>query len=85
MLTREQKGEIISDIKENIDKANAVILTNLIGVTANDSVAIRKGIREAGGKIIVTKNTLFRKGSEGSAVEGMLANLAINARPFHTG
>ena len=29
-------------------------MTNLIGVSSNDGVQIRKGIRESGGKIIVT-------------------------------
>ena len=75
MLTRERKEEIVSGLKENIEKANAIILTNLIGVTSNDSVAIRKSIRDAGGSVVVTRNTLFRKGGEGTAVEGMLSNL----------
>ena len=59
MLNRTKKNELVNGIKGDIDKANAVFLTNLVGIQANDAVAIRKKVRDAGGKIIVTRNTLF--------------------------
>jgi large subunit ribosomal protein L10 len=75
MLNRAQKDELIKGIKTDIENAKAVYLTNLIGVTANESVAIRKSVRDAGGKLVVTRNTLFRKGSEGTPAEALLKEL----------
>jgi large subunit ribosomal protein L10 len=42
VLTRSKKNELVSGLKGDIDKANAVFLTNLIGIQSNDAVAIRK-------------------------------------------
>jgi large subunit ribosomal protein L10 len=75
MLKRAEKDEIIAGLKTDIESAKAVFLTNVIGVGANDTVALRKKIRDANGKLVVTRNTLFRKGSAGTAAENMLAQL----------
>lgn len=75
MLNRAQKEEIVQGLKKDITEARGLFLTNLIGVSSNDSVGIRKGIREADGKVIVTRNTLFRKAAEGTPAEEMLSNL----------
>jgi large subunit ribosomal protein L10 len=75
MMKRAEKEAIIEGLKKDIGEARAIFLTNLIGVASNDAVAIRKGIRDAGGKVIVTRNTLFRMAGEGSAVEGLLKDL----------
>jgi large subunit ribosomal protein L10 len=75
MLTKAKKGEILKSLREDIEGARAMFLTNLIGVTSNDSVAIRKNIREAGGKIIVTRNTLFAKAAEGTKAESLFKDL----------
>lgn len=75
MITRASKQAIIDGIKDDLGKAQAVFLTNLVGVTSNDAVEIRKNVREVGGKIIVTRNTLFQKASEGLFCEKMLKDL----------
>ena len=75
MLNRAEKDAVIAGIKNDIDSSKAVFLTNLIGISSNDSVALRKEIREKKGKIVVTRNTLFKKASEGTAIESMVSNL----------
>jgi large subunit ribosomal protein L10 len=75
MLNRDQKSEVIQGIKEKMEKADAAFLTNLIGVGANDSVAIRRKLRDVSGNIVVTKNTLFRKAAEGTIYEDLLKDL----------
>ncbi len=75
MMKRAEKEAIIAGLKKDIESARAVFLTNLIGVGANDAVAIRKGVREADGKVVVTRNTLFRKAAEGTTVEKLLTEL----------
>lgn len=75
MLTRADKEALVENLKQDFSNAKAVFLTNLIGVPSNDSVAIRKNIREAQGKVVVTRNTLFRRAAEGTAFESMLKDL----------
>ena len=75
MLTRNEKTKIIEGLKEDIEAAKGIFLTNLIGMPSNDSVAIRKEIRDAQGKIVVTRNTLFQKAASGTAAEKLLSNL----------
>jgi large subunit ribosomal protein L10 len=83
MLTRSDKEALVEGIKANINDAQALFLTNLIGVSANDAVAIRKKVREANGNIIVTRNTLFQKAAEGTYAEELLKDLkGTNAVAF---
>ena len=75
MLLRSKKNELIDSLKGDIDKANAIFLTNLIGVQSNDAAAIRKKVRDAGGKIVITRNTLFEIAGKGTKCEGLLKGL----------
>ncbi len=75
MLNRTEKEAIINDLKKDIGNAKAIFLTNLIGISANDAVSIRKSVRDNKGKIVVTRNTLFVKAAAGTPVEPLVANL----------
>jgi large subunit ribosomal protein L10 len=75
MLTREDKGKIISNIRDNLNKSNAVFVTNLIGMPSNDSVKLRKEIRDVDGTVLVARNTLLKKAAEGTKYEKLVSNL----------
>ncbi len=75
MLTRAKKEEIVAGLKESIENSNAVFLTNMIGVGANDSVAIRKKVRDADGKVVVTRNTLFKRAAAGTHLEDLFKEI----------
>ena len=75
MLIRADKEALVENLKVDINNAKAIFLTNLIGIPSNDGVAIRKELREAKGKVVVTRNTLFRKATEGTAYEALLKDL----------
>lgn len=75
MLTRSEKEGIVQNLKDNISKSQAVFLTNLIGLTSNDGVALRKKVRDANGLIIVARNTLFKRAAEGTTCEKMVDDL----------
>lgn len=82
-MTRAEKDSVIKDLREKIEGSNALFLTNLIGVTANQAVEIRKKVREASGAVVVTKNTLFGKAAEGTYAEELLKDLkGVNAVAF---
>ena len=61
--------------KEKIEKAQAVFLTNLVGIPSVDSVRIRKSVREANGHVVITRNTLFARAAKGTYAEGLLNDL----------
>jgi large subunit ribosomal protein L10 len=83
MLNRKDKQAIIDGLKVDIDKANGFFLTNLVGITANDAVQVRKDVREKGGKIIVTRNTLFKMAAKGTKCESLFSDLkGTNAVAF---
>lgn len=75
MMNRAEKDAIIAGLKKDIESARAVFLTNLIGISSNDSVALRKEIRDKQGKVVVTRNTLFKKAAEGTVAEPILGEL----------
>ena len=74
-MTRAEKDVVIKDLKEKIETSKALFLTNLIGIEANEAVALRKTVRESNGTIVVTKNALFGKAAAGTHAEALLTGL----------
>jgi large subunit ribosomal protein L10 len=79
MMTRAEKDAVVSSIREQIEKSQAVFLTNLVGIPSVDSVRIRKNVREAKGHMVITRNTLFARAAKGTFAEGLLADLKGNS------
>jgi large subunit ribosomal protein L10 len=83
MMTRAEKDTVIASLKEKIESANGLFLTNMIGISANDSVELRKKVRDSKGTIVVTKNSLFGKAAQGTYAEELLTGLkGTNAVAF---
>lgn len=75
MMRRSEKQEVINSLKKDIDSAQAIFLTNIVGISANDSVRIRKEIRGVQGKVVVTKNTFLQKAGAGTKCEKLFDGL----------
>ena len=75
MMNRAEKETIIANLKTDLENAKGIFLTNLIGLSSNDAVALRKGVRDVDGKIVITRNTLFNRAAQGTTAEKMLAGL----------
>jgi large subunit ribosomal protein L10 len=75
MMTRAEKDAVVSQIKENIEKSQAIFVTNLVGIPSVDSVRIRKNVREAKGHVIIARNTLFARAAVGTSAEKLLSDL----------
>jgi len=75
MMTKQQKDEIVANVRGHIEKADALFLTNLVGISANDAVSLRKQVRNAKGQISVAKNTLLARAAKGTYAEGKVADL----------
>jgi large subunit ribosomal protein L10 len=59
-MNKNEKTEVISEIKEMIDNSSAVYLTDYTGLNVADISAIRNDFRKEGVKYKVMKNTLFK-------------------------
>ena len=51
--------EQIKIIQEKIDRAKSLVIVDYSGSTVNDLTTLRNALREAGGEMFVTKNTLI--------------------------
>ncbi|QQS34995.1 MAG: 50S ribosomal protein L10 [Ignavibacteriales bacterium] len=60
-MNKTEKSEIISEIKEMIESASAVYLTDYTGITVEDINQIRNEFRKEGVRYKVIKNTLFKR------------------------
>ncbi len=78
MMNRAEKDAVVSSIREKIEKSQAVFLTNLVGIPSVDSVRIRKGVREAKGHMVITRNTLFARAAKGTFAEELFKDLKGN-------
>ena len=75
MLSRNQKTEIIQKLRKDIESSKAIFLTNLVGISANDAVRIRREVRGVEGKVVIARNTLFQQAAKGTPCESVLKNL----------
>ena len=55
----EQKGQVVSEIKEKLDNARSVVLFDYRGLTVSEVNELRRALKEAGASYKVYKNTLM--------------------------
>ncbi len=59
MLTRDQKETIVKELSEKIGDSSATVFTDFKGLGANDMVAVKKELREAGSSFQIIKKKLL--------------------------
>lgn len=65
VLPREDKVEVVSELKDDIQNSKAMYLTDYRGLSVSEISALRRNLREAGAEYKVVKNTLFKRAAEG--------------------
>jgi len=60
-ITKQQKTEMVAQYGEWLEKSQAVVMTEYIGMTMSDMNQLRAKIREAGGEFHIVKNTLMKR------------------------
>lgn len=60
-MNKNEKAEIVAEVKEMIESSSAVYLTDFSGITVSDITDIRNEFRKEGVKYKVIKNTLFNR------------------------
>ena len=60
-MQKQQKVQVIEELKEKLGKAKSLVLTDYRGLTHQQLEQIKKGLKVSGAEFIVTKNTLLKK------------------------
>jgi len=63
-ITRERKEELVAQYVEILEQSNGFAIVNSKGLSVSKVQQLRKKIYDAGGKYVVTKNTLLTKALE---------------------
>lgn len=71
----ESKEIVVNEVKEKLQKANAVVLVDYKGINVEDVTELRKKFREAGVDYKVYKNTLFKRASQELGIEALHEHL----------
>ena len=70
-MKREEKEQLVQVLHEELDKSQAVFVTDYMGLNVEKITKLRRDISGAGGSYQVVKNTLLRRASEGTPVAGI--------------
>jgi large subunit ribosomal protein L10 len=74
-LTRQKKAEKVTELAQELEGSTSAIVGTFAKLTVAQDYALRKTIREAGGKYRVLKNKLAARASKGTQVEAALQGL----------
>ncbi|MBW3635310.1 MAG: 50S ribosomal protein L10, partial [Armatimonadetes bacterium] len=69
------KEALVAELREDLGRATAIVITEYRGLKAGDLVSIRKDLRGANVELRVVKNTLLRRASEGMAINDLANQL----------
>lgn len=71
MSTKAFKQEKIDAMKNNFEKAQVALITEYKGYTVEEITNLRRNLQKEGGDYMVTKNTLAKIASKGTAYEAI--------------
>lgn len=69
MLTKSQKEQIIDQLKEAIDQNKILVMADYRGLAVQDIIALKKEVKEQGGKLQVAKKTLLNIALQDKGIE----------------
>ncbi len=81
-MNRNEKTEVISEVKEMIENSSAIYLTDYSGINVEDVNQLRNKFRNEGVKYKVYKNTLFKSALEESGKFEKLADHLLGMTSF---
>ena len=65
-MTREEKAQVIEQLKETLASSSTIYLADISGLNAGDTANLRRACFKAGISLSVVKNTLLEKAMEAS-------------------
>ena len=70
-MPRPEKVQAVADIRERLERAQAVFVAEYAGLTVKEQQELRRGLRAAGGEFRVVKMTLARRAAEEMGRSGL--------------
>lgn len=70
-MVRPEKVQAVSDIKDGLESARAVFLTEYRGLSVQAVQELRRALRDAGGEYKVVKMTLAKRAADDADIEGL--------------
>lgn len=81
-MPNQKNQQMVKLLQEKIQTAKSLAIVDYSGTSANDQVKFRQAVADAGGEVLVTKNTLIDiaigKGKLSGSLEGMNAVVFSN-------
>lgn len=74
-MSKYVKGLITTDLKRRFAGLSEAILVNMVGMDVNRSVALRQRLRDEGVQLLVVKNSLAKRATEGTALGAAFADV----------
>ncbi len=71
MPNLEEKGQVISEVKEKLSLAKSIVLTDYRGLTVGEVTKLRAQLRNAGVEFKVIKNTFVRRAANEIGLQGL--------------
>jgi large subunit ribosomal protein L10 len=73
----EKKAKIVEDIRARVNKAQIGILADFTGLKVESMTQLRRQVKDAGGELTVTKNTLLKRAAgDGNLIEPISKDLS---------
>lgn len=74
-MDRSEKEGLVSEMREILQQAGAVVVTRQVGLTVAEVTTLRRNMREAQAEYKVLKNTLAQIAVKGTQLEGITSML----------
>ena len=74
-MSKQVKNLIASEFSARLDGVEEALLVNVVGLDANQSVVLRRNLREKDISLLVVRNGLARRALAGTALENALEGL----------
>ncbi len=72
---RPEKVAVVAEVRQKIDAAQAVLVTEYRGMSVTQLAGLRNALRPADAEYKVYKNTLVRRAAEEAGIDGLSAQL----------
>ena len=74
-MSKYLKNLMADDLKQRLEGVDEALLVNVIGIDANKTVALRRQLREKNINLLVIKNSLVQRATEGTPLAVAFENL----------
>ncbi len=58
-MPSQKNRDLVKDLKDKLDRAKSIVIFDYSGIAASEQVKLRQEVKDAGGEVYVTKNTII--------------------------